>query len=454
MKGAMKGIALASMTLVCAAACGSSGGGDAADDASDANDTGALGDTGATDSRAADDVSTDAPRTDATGDSSTDGGTTCTTDVPAPFEGGASYYAKWSHGPPSTPDFFPISVWLQSPSNAAKYTPLGINQYVGLYGGPTESDLTTLTKNKMPAFGDQNAVSLAHLSDPILRGWTQQDEPDNAQPDGSGGYGPCIDPGVIVANYGKWVGADATRPVFLSFGQGAADTAYIGRGSACASKTDMYPKYIAGADVLSFDIYPVNNAAGTSAPKLWMVAQGVDNLRGWAADKKPVWVWIETTAIDGKAKPTPAQLRMEVWSALVHGALGIGYFVHVFNPSFIEAGLLADATMTKAVTDVDAQIAALAPVLNSPTIGSAVKVTTTDATIPIDVMVKRHAGKTYVFAVGMRDGKNGATFDVTCLGASAKATVLGESRTLDVVGGKFTDTFDPYAVHLYEITPD
>jgi len=46
--------------------------------------------------------------------------TGCATDVLAPFEGGASYYAKWSHGPPSTSDFFPISVWLQSASNASK----------------------------------------------------------------------------------------------------------------------------------------------------------------------------------------------------------------------------------------------------------------------------------------------------------------------------------------------
>jgi hypothetical protein len=31
-------------------------------------------------------------------------------------------------------------------------------------------------------------------------------------------------------------------------------------------------------------------------------------------------------------------------------------------------------------------------------------------------------------------------------------TVLGESRTLDLSNGSFTDAFAPYAVHVYEIT--
>jgi hypothetical protein len=424
--------------------CGSS------DSGSNDRDDGATTDTGVAGDVAGDGVARDSSSSDAPVDAKGDGSTGCATDVLAPFEGGASYYAKWSHGPPSTPDFFPISVWLQSASNATKYAAIGINQFIGSYDGPKDADIAALDAAKMPLLCDQNDVALAHLSDPILRGWTQMDEPDNAQPDGTGGYGPCIDPSVIVANYTKWTAADATRPVFISFGQGASDIAYIGRGSACASRTDMYPQYLAGADIASFDIYPVNNSEGTSPPKLWMVAQGVDNLRGWAKDEKPVWVWIETTSIDGKAGPTPAQTKMEVWSALIHGALGIGYFAHVFSPSFIEAGLLADATMANAVKDLDAQIQSLAPVLNTASIQNGVKTTSTDATIPIDTMVKRVGGKTYLFAVGMRDGKTTATFELACI-ADATATVIGESRSIPVKSGKFSDGFDAYAVHLYEI---
>jgi hypothetical protein len=279
----------------------------------------------------------------------------------------------------------------------------------------------------------------------------QQDEPDNAQPNGMGGHGPCVDPSVIKSNYAALTKADSSRPVLLNFGQGVSDITYKGRGSACSAKTEMYPKYIAGADVVSFDIYPVNKAAGKEPPKLWMVAEGVDNLRVWADRKKPVWAWIETTNIRGGGKPTPAQFRMEVWSAIVHGALGIGYFVHQIGPKFIEAALLADPTMSAAVKDVDAQIAELAPVLNTASIINAVKVTLTNPKIPVDVMVKRKDGATYVFAVGMRDGANMAKFDLTCVAQSGKVEVLGESRTLDIVGASFSDKFEPYAVHLYKV---
>ena len=48
------------------------------------------------------------------------------------------YYARFSHGPSSDPGFFPIAVWLQSPSNARAYADIGINTFVGLYQGPTE----------------------------------------------------------------------------------------------------------------------------------------------------------------------------------------------------------------------------------------------------------------------------------------------------------------------------
>src|SRR5262245_28033880 len=47
-----------------------------------------------------------------------------------PWAGGAAYYAKWTHGPPSDPSFFPITVWLQSPSNAKAYAAIGINTYI------------------------------------------------------------------------------------------------------------------------------------------------------------------------------------------------------------------------------------------------------------------------------------------------------------------------------------
>lgn len=377
-------------------------------------------------------------------------------DTYLPWEGGPAYYSRWSFGPPSNPNFFPIAVWLQSASNARAYRAIGINTYVGLSQDTTNVELARLMDAGVQTICDPDQDWESHLSDSTIDGWRiPQDEPDNAQPvtDGGTGYGPCIDPSVIVDEYATQVAADPNRPLFLNLGQGVAFIDYPGRGSACAGQTSMYPMYSEGADLLSFDIYPVNNADATTAGNLWYVATGVDNLRGWAAYQKPVWNWIETTGIEDPARtPSPAQIKTEVWMSLVHGSMGIGYFCHIFSPSFIEAGLLSVTANAEAVGAINAQIEALAPVLNTPSLANGATVSSSNSAVPVDIMVKRYAGRLYVFAVAMRSGATTATFQLRGV-STATAAVLGESRTLQVTGGALGDSFEPYAVHLYEISP-
>jgi hypothetical protein len=137
--------------------------------------------------------------------------------------------------------------------------------------------------------------------------------------------------------------------------------------------------------------------------------------------------------------------------SLIHGSRGLIYFVHQFRPRFIEAGLLADPEMLSAVTALNGQIRELAPVLNSPTVSDAVQVTSSDADVPVDVMVKRHEGAVYVFAVAMRARETTATFALKVYPAGRSARVLGEAKALAVKDGRFEDHFGPYEVHLYRI---
>jgi hypothetical protein len=117
-----------------------------------------------------------------------------------------------------------------------------------------------------------------------------------------------------------------------------------------------------------------------------------------------VWNCIEASRISNeKTKPSPKQITAEVWMALIHGSTGLIYFVHQFAPKFVEASLLEDPEMLGAVTEVNARIRELAPVLNSPTVGSGGEVASSPADVPVAMMVKRHGGATYVFSVAMRD---------------------------------------------------
>jgi hypothetical protein len=370
-----------------------------------------------------------------------------------PWEGGPAYYGKWPGGPSTDASYFPIAVWLQSPAKAKEYQSIGINLFIGLWEGPTDAQLGELGGASMPTFCAQEGVWSSHLSDPLIRAWTHQDEPDNAQPDGNGGYGPCVQPSQIVSQYQAMVKNDASRPVYLNFGQGVANTDWIGRG-VCTGKTEMYPEYAKGADIVSFDIYPVNEDDTKIHGKLEYVAKGVDLLQQAVNHQKPVWVWLETTNFDGSGQgPSVAQIRSEAWMALIHGARGIGYFAHVFQPSFIEAGLLADPVVKSGVASLNAEVQSLAQVLNTPSLDGAVKVTSGSPAVPVDVMVKRHNQWLYVFAASMSDGATDVQFQLPPgLGPSVK--VLSESRDISVSTGSFSDAFQGYAVHLYEIPFD
>lgn len=367
-----------------------------------------------------------------------------------------AYAARWKNGLPADTGFFPIAVWLQSPSNAAKYKQAGVNLYIGLWEGPTQAQLAALTAAGMRVVCDQNAVGLQNRDSKTIVGWMHGDEPDNAQARADGnGYDPCIDPTQIISGYAAMRAADSTRPVLLNLGRGVAVTDWIGRGT-CTGKTDMYARYAQGADFLSFDVYPVNSSEAKVRGNLWYVPLGVDSLARWSGGTKPVMAWIEATRIAETPadKPTPAQTRSEVWMALIHGAMGIGYFCHSFYPSTVEAAFLEDKDMLAGITAVNRQIQSLAPVLNSPTLGPASSVTAASvvssvAAVPIDVMVKYHGGFTYVFAAAMRPGATTGTFRVP---NAATVEVEGEGRALPASGGTFSDAFSDYGVHVYKVS--
>jgi hypothetical protein len=452
----MKKTSLLVLGLWILQACGDGGGGreDGEDDAApdpvtdDGRDTPVDGPEGTVD------VPPDVPDTpDSPGDGEEpDGPALCPGDEFAAWAGGSSYYARWENGPPADPSYFPIAVWLQSPSNAEAYAALGVNLFVGLWEGPTQDQLDRLAAAGMETVCDQNETGLSSPTASTILAWMHGDEPDNAQWTGSE-WGSCILPEEVQAGYAAMTAADSTRPVYLNLGQGVAWEDWYGRGDVCAGHDEHYAGYAEGADILSFDIYPVNSTDDPVSGNLWYVAHGVDRLLGFCGNARPVWVWIESTKIgEADVRPTPLQVRAEVWMAIIHGAMGIGYFCHEFNP-FVEAGLLQYPEIVEEVTALDGRIAALAPVLNTPTVANGVTTVSSSADVPVDTMLKRTAEATYLFAVAMRDGRATAQFTLTCVPDSGPVEVIGEDRTLTLSARSFSDDFEGYGVHLYRIAP-
>lgn len=375
--------------------------------------------------------------------------------VAEPPRGVAADYAAWENGLPSDPNYFPIAVWLQNPRNAERFQQAGINLYVGLYRGPTEEQLATLKRIGMPVICGQNEVGLASEHADIIVGWMHGDEPDNAQARQSGGYGPPILPSVIEEDYQRIRQRDPTRPVLLNLGQGVAYDNYIGRGVR-RNRPEDYPLYIRGADIVSFDIYPAVHANAEVAGKLEFVPRGVERLRTWSNDEKIVWNCIEASRISNvEVKPTPEQIRAEVWMSLIKGSRGIIYFVHQFQPNFREASLLDDPELLPAVTALNQQITRLAPILNSPTVEDAVE-RDGSADSPIAVMAKRHGNELFLFVANLSPEPQATKLRFRQpLTATARAEPLEPAELptspLSLAVGKLPINLDGYGIGLYRV---
>lgn len=104
------------------------------------------------------------------------------------------------------------------------------------------------------------------------------------------------------------------------------------------------------------------------------------------------------------------------------------------------------AELRAKVTKVNADVQAMAPVLNSQTF-------TWSFGSGLDTMLKAKGDSAYLFA--MTDGGTGSrSFKMPSKLAAAKVEVVGENRTLTVTNGTFADTFSrEYEHHIYRITP-
>lgn len=349
-------------------------------------------------------------------------------------------------------NFFPLAVWLQSPDNSARYRALGFNLYVGLWDGPTPEQLAKLKAAGMPVICEQNAAALRDPNRDIILGWMHGDEPDNAQPKASG-YGPPISPQIIQENYRAIKQADPAKPVLLNLSQGVAWDGWFGRGDRTNHPED-YAEYLKGCDVASFDIYPVVHDRPEIAGRLELVPFGVDRLKQWSDHRKPIWACLECTHISNpNVKPTAEQVRTEAWMAIIHGAQGLIYFAHEFVPHFEEAGLLQDPVMTQGVAQLNREITELSPALRGASITNLQVARSKPEDAPIDFLAKRDSQASYIFAVAMRHQAATATFTGSAIMAG-EVEVLGENRQIKAENGRFTDSFDPYQVHLYRLPPN
>ena len=391
-----------------------------------------------------------------------------------------SPYAQWENGPPTDANFFPLGVWAQHPRRAAKYKKAGINMFVGGWGFKEEW-MAHMREHGIGIVCSFNEYAAENLDNPHFWAWLSSHEPDNAQSldtywkndiarvkkewpqlkETKIKWAVPVPPERVVEKHETLNEKDPSRPTFLILGRGVAYDKWIGRGHRTNHPED-YAEYAKGGDIVAYDIYPATAREKEVRGRLWYVARGIRRLQKHAGEDQVVWNAVGATnqTPGPHGKPDPYVVRAQVWISLIHGSQGIIYFVHQFKPRFIEPSVFADPEMAAGFTKVNKQVAALAPVLNSPTLDNHTRITSSVPASkelaavdldPIAVMTKQYGGATYVFAVRMEGTEATGTFTVKGAPDNATAEVIGENRELVVENGTFSDRFDGYAVHLYKI---
>lgn len=392
-----------------------------------------------------------------------------------PWEG-SDYWKQFSKADAagwSDPGFFPISVFLGKLSSAPELQAVGVNVFMAAEHSPQDLSLATgIGMFVMPQLDEWTPAEVG--DDPNVVAWFVSDECDI-------GLGGCstdaegLPPGYpadgwTYDEYGflsvqRWYvdkvnALNDGRFKFANYSQG------INRTFWAVHTMDQFVQLV---DAASADQYAYTNPDVSGEPSDYLSPDWPAGANataaasyGWVADQlrrfqdpnkiRPVWVFIEGARPllfnAGARTITPNQIEGAVWSAIIHEARGIAYFQHNNDESLNCGAALIDCEPARKdkIRAVNAKIKSLAPVINSQSYQY-------DFNNGTDTMLKTYQGSAYIFAdIGFLETAGSKTFALPAGITGTTATVVGENRTLPVVGGTFVDNFAAeYTYHVYKI---
>jgi hypothetical protein len=305
--------------------------------------------------------------------------------------------------------FFPMIVYSICPYQYAAALASGINVFALNACGTFQGQI-----NALGGAAYSTAVAGGNPgSGPGVIGWFQFDEPDGWNMPAASLPGPP--PGVPSLSFLTLTDHFYSQSAALPWGRA------------------MYPSLIAKADVIGFDMYPLQERCQPS--HLAYVYDAQRELVSLAA-QKPTFQWIEANnwkCPDGATAVTPATVRAESWLAIAAGARGLGFFPATFPPA-----------IGGAIAAISRDVAKLGPaLLAQPGAASA------DG---VYVGARTYQRTTYVIAVNATFGPVRGTIRVSGLGTRV-LHVYDEGRDVLSFGDTFTDDFAPLAVHVYVASP-
>ncbi|CAG0960921.1 hypothetical protein METP1_00713 [Methanosarcinales archaeon] len=251
------------------------------------------------------------------------------------------------------------------------------------------------------------------------------------------------------------------------------------------------------ADIISEDHYTIRNTYPTKEDYLYYFE--VISLRTFAGGKsvdnytKPFWAVIQANGKDAKdaqgsiiLKTNPDEVRLETFNAMTIGYNGIGHWaynsqVKKYPGRWENVGTWTDPVLWQGVKDLYNEIKKLNDILVLPDVGRSWYQHENDATVlithpnmnktisrygtfrKINYVLKRDASINIWYLIVVNKDKTslsnvkikvrGLTGNMTAKTLGTLGTGSGApGRSINVNNGLFTDSFDGYAVHIYEIS--
>jgi hypothetical protein len=317
--------------------------------------------------------------------------------------------------------FFPIMVWQQCSDGLGASVEDGVNLFMGEGCGDEHQDRRLATHVSGRAYSVVSADDPATAGRGVI-GWYFPDEWD-----------AFLESDVTRADLADQI-PDA-QPGKISFL--TLTNHFYSRAEPLPQGRGMYPLLYSLADVLGFDLYPL---------QVWCKPSFADVMDaqhelGGATGGKPTLQWIEVARMEHPCNryptldPTPATVQAETWLAIAGGAHGIGYFPNRWKDD-----------IGAAIADTNREIQSLAPALLAPT------ATASAAAPAVRVAARSLNGALYVIAVNT--GYDTVQTKISVEGiAGRSATVVGDGTVLGSDDTGFTDTFGPLAAKVYVIPP-
>lgn len=202
----------------------------------------------------------------------------------------------------------------------------------------------------------------------------------------------------------------------------------------------MYPGLIARADVVGFDLYPLQ---GLCRPGLLTgVYDAQRQLVQAAGPAKATFQWIEDRAMDCPQPAdavTPAATRVEAWLAVAAGARGLGFFPNASQ---------GDAQVVATIRGIAARIRQLEPALLQPLLPVRVQ----SRSPAVRASARGLAGALYVLVVNSDTRPALARLTLAPLGDRRLELVDGRGSTR-AHGGTLDLRLPPRTVRIYAAPP-